>query len=145
MDRDARFAAKVSGNGVQSTSRTNAEITRALDRAIDKISEMAKTGATAKDMAVELRYVAMMTLAQSLSGEDQRLANDAAKELLIRSDGRASTDTPPQQTNINILNVSRDDLARKLAFLEQLKKNKSNEQPDANQLILEPIDADINI
>lgn len=98
---------------------------------------MRDEGKSAKEMAASLKYVSVLTLVENLSGDDRRLANDAAKELL-----KAGMDAGPT-TVVNVLNVDHGDLARRLAFLDALKFNKGMALPpsalayDPPQIVLD--------
>jgi hypothetical protein len=100
----------------------NIGLVESIEVARDKLKRMSEEGKPAKEMAEVMRHIAMMTLLDNMAGEDKRLANDAAKEILARSDGKPTGDTQAgNTTNINIMSVAPDELARKLAFLDQLR------------------------
>lgn len=125
MSREERFARKMAGGGGSGVSATMATLLLEIDEATDEIRKMRENGATAKEMAASLKYVSVLTLLENLSGEDRRLANDAAKELL-----KVGVDEAPR-TVVNVLNVDHNnqealgDLARRLAFLDALKSSKT--------------------
>lgn len=121
MSREERFARKMAGGGGSGVSATMATLLLEIDEATDEIRKMRENGATAKEMAASLKYVSVLTLLENLSGEDRRLANDAAKELL-----KVGVDEAPR-TVVNVLNIDQGDLARKLAFLDALR---GRGQPD---------------
>lgn len=131
--REERFARKLAGG----SSPQSAAMTRLLaeiEEATEEIRRMRDEGKSAKEMAASLKYVSVLTLVENLSGDDRRLANDAAKELL-----KAGMDAGPT-TVVNVLNVDHGDLARRLAFLDQLKSHKSaNTLPP--QIILDESEA----
>lgn len=115
--REERFARKLAGGGGHGAAMTR--LLAEIEEATEEIRKMRDEGATAKEMAASLKYVSVLTLLENLSGDDRRLANDAAKELL-----KAGMDAAPVAV-VNVLNVDHSDLARRLAFLDNLKSYKS--------------------
>ncbi len=127
--REERFARKIAGGG-SGHSPAMSRLLVEIEEATEEIGRMRDEGKSAKEMAASLKYVSVLTLLENLSGEDRRLANDAAKELL-----KAGMDAGPT-TVLNVLNVDHGDLARRLAFLDALKGRGAIAGPDGGGAVL---------
>lgn len=100
-----------------------------LKRLMPDIDELIKSGADAKEFAKKVRSIAQFKQLKDLFSDDERLAQAAAEKILDRSDGKAaSEDKGEKAVTVNVMNITSDkdkeDLARRMAFLEELAKRK---------------------
>lgn len=105
-----------------------------LDKILPDIDKGLSDGMSAKEFSEKIRSLAQITQLKGLLSDDERLAQATAEKLLERSDGKVTGDVADKSVTVNVLNVSSDkdkeDLARKMAFLDQMMKNKGIKETD---------------
>lgn len=115
-------------DGVDYECEVECEVRVALSTALEELEKLRDRGASAKELAAPLRYVSVLKMAQALSGEDMKLAMDAATKILDRSDGKVDSGVG-NNVEVNVVtgvidDRVREDLANRLSFIDELKSRR---------------------
>lgn len=130
--RIAKERGQVPGTGITlrpealPTVIIQAEIVGHIENSLTEMTEIIERKGSAKEMAIALRPAAMLTLAKDMLSMDSKVSQPAALQILNRSDGtgKGEGDEKPV-VNVNIMNVSNEELARRLAFMDRLREEKN--------------------